>query len=328
MDRPPQATGYTPPALTFTDEPLAEVVASLRVGLEPLSPGEPLTFFALDPDAATGLYEGEFIERGGRRFRYRSLRGWCELADRLGCRLGTLKAAGADEALLELTFSKPPVGSWNQEKVSGSEAYGPDSPFSRVQKLEEPTFLLDVQEALTRVALRPGSHILSLGVGRGDELGPFAALPYFETFRFTGVDHSAGALGVARQRFPGPRYRFIQADVNDLSGLENRFDLAVAVATLQSPGVDDRALLRDLVQHRLNPAGSVILALPNSHYEGGALRYGAKVKNLREPDLSLVVKDAAFYRKYLQQHRFRVFVTGRYYLLLTAVRGDGRASSK
>ena len=242
--------------------------------------------------------------------------------------MGTPKAAGADEALLELTFSKLPVGSWHQEKVSGSEAYGPESPFSRVQKLEEPTFLLDYQEALARVPLGPGGTILSLGVGRGDELGPFAALPHFETFRFTGVDHSAGALGTARERFPGPNYRFIQADVNDLSLLEGRFDLAVAVATLQSPGVDDRALLRDLVQNRQSATGGVILALPNSRYEGGALRYGARLKNLREPDLSLVVKDAAFYRKYLQQHRFRVFVTGRYYLLLTAVRGDGRASSK
>ncbi len=321
MDRPPQATGHTPPAPTFTDEPLAEVAASLRARLEPLSPGDPLTFLALDPDAAAGLYEGEYVERGGRRFRYRSLRGWCELADRLGCRLGTPKAVQADTNLLELTFSKLEPGSWHQEKGTGSEAYGPDSPFSRVQKLEEPTFLLDYQEALARVALGPESKILSLGVGRGDELAPFAALPHAGTFRFTGVDHSAGALEVARERFSGLNYRFIQADINDLSLLEDRFDLAVAVATLQSPGVDDRALLRDLVQHRLNPAGGVILALPNSRYEGGALRYGARLKNLREPDLSLVVKDAAFYRKYLQQHRFRVFVTGRYYLFLTAVRG-------
>lgn len=321
MDQPPQATGHKLHALTFTDEPLAEVIASLRACLEPLSSGEPLTFLALDPDAATGLHEGEFVERGGRRFRYRSLRGWLELADRLGCRLGTPKqVTESDGALLELTLSKLESGSWHQEKSEGSEAYGPGSPFSRVQKLEEPTFLLDVQEALARVQLGPGSEILSLGVGRGDELEPFAALPCAETFRFTGIDHSAGALESARQRFPGPNYGFIRADVNDLSFLEGRFDLALAVATLQSPGVDDRALLRDLVQNRLTPNGSVILALPNSRYEGGALRYGAKVKNLREPDLSLVVKDAAFYRKYLQQHRFRVFVTGRYYLFLTAVR--------
>ncbi len=328
MGRPIQATGHELQAPTFTDEPLAEIVDALRLRLETLEPGEPLTFLALDPDAATGLYEGEFVERGGRRFRYRSLRGWLELADRLGCRLGTPKAVRAGTNLLAFALSKLEPGSWHQEKGAGSEAYGPDSPFSRVQKLEEPTFLLDVQEALARVKLEPESRVLSLGVGRGDELGPFAALPHFETFSFTGIDHSAGALESARQRFPGPNYRFIQADVNDLSFLAGRFDLAVAVATLQSPGVDDRALLRDLVQHRLTSTGSVILVLPNSRYEGGVLRYGAKVKNLREPDLSLVVKDSAFYRKYLQQHRFRVFVTGRYYLFLTAVRGESRASGE
>ena len=105
MGRTPQATGHELQALTFTDEPLAEIVDALRLRLGTLSPGDPLRFFALDPDVATGLYEGEYVERGGRRFRYRSLRGWCELADRLGCRLGTPKAVGADETLLELTLS-------------------------------------------------------------------------------------------------------------------------------------------------------------------------------------------------------------------------------
>lgn len=305
---------------TFTDEPLAEVVASLRARLTLLEPDKPLTFLVLDPDVATGLYEGEVVERGGRRFRYRSLRGWCELADRLGCRLGIPKGVPETDGLLELTLSRLEPSSWHEERGTGSEAYGPDSPFSRVQKLEEPTFLLDYQEALARVKLGPGSRVLSLGVGRGDELLPFAALPHGDTFNFVGIDHSEGALKVARERLTGATYRFVRADVNDLSVLEGRFDLAVAIATLQSPGVDDRALLRDLVQNRLSAAGSVILALPNSRYKGGTLRYGAKVRNLSGPELSLVVKDAAFYRKYLQQHRFRVFMTGKYYLFLTAVR--------
>lgn len=311
--------------MTFTDEPLSYIVAVLQERLATLREGEPLTFHALDPDAAVGSYEGEFVEVREQRFRYRSLRGWLELAERLGCHLRTPKAVpGAEGALLELTLAKRPAGSWHGEKGAGREAYGPDSPFSRVQKLEEPTFLLDYREALGRVALAPGSRVLSLGVGRGDELGPFADLPGSETFTFVGVDHSAGALGVARARFPGPRYRFLEADVNDLSVLEGRFDLIVAIATLQSPGVDDRALLRGVVQDRLSERGSIILALPNSRYEGGALRYGARVKNLSEPDLSLVVKDAAFYRKYLQQHHLRVFVTGKYYLFLTAVRAKRR----
>ena len=35
--------------------------------------------------------------------------------------------------------------------------------------------------------------------------------------------------------------------------------------------------------------------------------------------VSLLVKDVAFYRKYLQQHDRQVFVTGQHYLLVTAV---------
>lgn len=43
------------------------------------------------------------------------------------------------------------------------------------------------------------------------------------------------------------------------------------------------------------------------------------MKNFREPELGLVVKDLAFDRKYLQQHARQVFVTGQHYLLVTAV---------
>jgi hypothetical protein len=43
------------------------------------------------------------------------------------------------------------------------------------------------------------------------------------------------------------------------------------------------------------------------------------MRNFRQPELGLVIKDIAFYRKYLQQHARQVFVTGNHYLLITAV---------
>ena len=52
---------------------------------------------------------------------------------------------------------------------------------------------------------------------------------------------------------------------------------------------------------------------------GGELSHGARMKNFRQPELGLVIKDIAFYRKYLQQHARQVFVTGNHYLLITAV---------
>ena len=302
--------------MTFTDEPLGEVIEVVRATLEPLQIGEPLSFYALDPDLSAG-FTGELFEHSGVRYRHRPLRVWLELAQQLGCRLYTPEPEGT---FVKFTVSKLADTAWHQDKI-GLETYGEASAFSRVQKLEEPTFLFDYTRALERVALKPESRVLSLGVGRGDELGPFETLFAGYNLSFTGVDHSASALSLARERFPGANYDFIQADLNALEELElGRFDLIISIATFQSPGVQGHTLIRKLVQDYLTEHGSVILALPNCRYRDGEVIYGAKMKNFSEPDLSLVVKDLAFYRKYLQQHRFQVFLTGKYYLFLTAVR--------
>ena len=301
--------------MTFTDEPLGEVAEVLRATLEPLQVGEPLSFLAPNPDLNIGLFTGELFEHSGVRYRHRPLRVWLELAERLGCRLHTPEPEGT---FVKFTVSKLVDTSWHQGKA-GRETYGEASEFSRVQKLEEPTFLFDYTRALERVTLTKESRVLSLGVGRGDELRPFET--FFEGYNlsFTGIDHSASALSLARERFPRANYDFIQADLNALEKL-GRFDLIVSIATFQSPGVQGHTLIRKLVQNYLTERGSLILALPNCRYRDGEVVYGARMKNFSEPDLSLVVKDLAFYRKYLQQHRFQVFLTGKYYLFLTAVR--------
>ena len=90
---------------------------------------------------------------------------------------------------------------------------------------------------------------------------------------------------------------------------------------LQSPAVDDRALLRRLVQAHLTPVGSLLLGLPNGRFRGREPVWGARTRNFREPDLSLVVRDLAVYRRYLHQHGFRTHVGGRYDLLLSAWHG-------
>ncbi len=97
----------------------------------------------------------------------------------------------------------------------------------------------------------------------------------------------------------------------------------LSIATLHSPSVDDRALLRHIVQDRLSPGGAVIIGVPNCRYVDGEVLPGAQTKNLSEAELSLVVKHVAFYRKYLHQHRKRVFVTGRNYVLVTGVATGG-----
>ncbi|CAA9585735.1 MAG: hypothetical protein AVDCRST_MAG86-3483 [uncultured Truepera sp.] len=315
---------------TFTDEPLARIIEVLRGRLGTLEAGERLTFRALDPDLGVGLFAGEFTEINGVRYRHRPLRSWLDLAERLGCRLHTPESnPESGRVLINLSFSKLGEGSWHSGPAGGktasdpaaSETYGQASEFARVQKLEEPTFWLDYTEALERTNLEPNSRVLSLGVGRGDELEPFERVFRDYNLNFTGVDHSASALAAARERFPGANCRFLEADMRDLQGLElGRFDLILSVATFQSPGVAGHTLIRELVQHFLTAGGSLIVALPNCRYQDGEVRFGARMKNFAQPDLSLVVKDLAFYRKYLYQHRFKVFLTGKYYLFLTAVR--------
>lgn len=273
----------------------------------------------LDPDHGRGLHAGETVERGGVTYVHRPWRVWIDLAERLGLRMLTPRRI--DDTLVELTFE--PLARAAPERVGDvTEKYGAASAFARISKHEEPGFVIDLAESLARVPLPPAPRVLDLGVNTGDELALALALrPELPgAIDIVGVDHSASAIAVARERFAGERARFVLADLANLATLElGRFDLVLSIGTLQSGGLDDRALLRDVVQHNLAESGSVILGMPNCRYVDGEIEYGARVVNLREPELGLLVKDVAFYRKYLQQHHRRVFVTGKHYILITGV---------
>ncbi|AKJ03993.1 Hypothetical protein AA314_05619 [Archangium gephyra] len=279
-----------------------------------------------DPDLGRGCYPGERVGPGGGLV-YRPLRSWCDLAEGLSCRLLTPRAV--DGTHVALTFERlGPEAPWH---AGGAEAgahppqerYGTASAFARLRKLEDAGFLLPWLEALGRIRLPAGARVLDLGVNRGDELAAFSWLAEAPDVSFVGVDHSASALAEARARFPEERHAFVVADLNALPPGLGRFHLVVSVGTLQSPGVDDHALLRRLVQEHLEPQAALLLGFPNSRFQDGEVVYGARVRNLSEPDLSLLVKDLSFYRRYLHQHGFRTFLGGKYDLLLTAMRGEG-----
>lgn len=310
--------------MTFTDEPLHEIVAWLRQGLETLPPGETLEMTVLDPDLSQGCYTGERLEVEGKIYRHHSYRSWLDLAERLGCRFLTperVDEIGVRLRFTPLNFTRSPH---THAPEDATEKYGAASPFASIDKLEEPAFLLDYEEALARVGLQPESAVLDLGVNTGDEFTPFERLippGVYENISFTGIDHAESVVLRARERFPAPNFRFFQEDINRLGNLNlPRFDLVISVGTLQSPGVRSHEVFRALIQHHLKERSGLILGFPNCRYVDGEVVYGARVKNLREPEGSLLIKDLAFYKKYLQQHRFRVFVTGKYYLFLTGVR--------
>lgn len=274
----------------------------------------------LDPDHGRGRYAGEPVGVAGVAYLHRPLRVWLDLAERLGLRLCTPRPAG--EPLVRLRFeildrSARMIGDGD----AGTEKYGTGSDFARIHKLEDPSFVVDTRDAIERVAPAPTCRVLALGCNTGDEIALLRELsPALREAVIVGVDHSASAIAVARSRFASARVELHVADVADLATLGlGRFDLVLSIGTLQSAGIDDRELLRTLVQDQLAPRGALILGLPNCRYIDGEVEYGARMKNFRQPELGLLVKDIAFYRKYLQQHHKQVFVTGKHYLLVTAV---------
>ena len=310
------------PPRRFHSEPLIDIHRHLS---ERLGAG-PVTIEVPDPDLGRGCYPGERVGPAGELL-HRPLRGWCDLAEGLSCRLLTPRAVDATH--VALTFERlGPEASWHaggeaEGTTQPQERYGAASAFARVRKLEDAGFLLPWLDALGRIRLPESARVLDLGVNRGDELAAFSWLEGAPEVSFVGVDHSASAIEEARARFPDARHRFHVADLNALPEGLGRFHLVVSVGTLQSPGVDDHALLRKLVQDHLEPSSALLLGFPNSRFRDGEVVYGARVRNLREPDLSLLVKDLSFYRRYLHQHGFRTFLGGKYDLLLTAVRESG-----
>ncbi len=300
-----------------TELGLLDVIATLESALA--DGASEIRLDVLDPDAGAGRYAGEIVIVGGVAHVHRPFRVWVDLAERMGLRLGTPRPAAPSMVTLVFTPLDRRLALASMHTPRVTEKYGATSTWARVRKLEDPGFVLDLRDALARIDLPPGGRVLDLGVNTGDELALLLALaPQLSGGELVGVDHSASALALARARFPGAH--LIEADLGSLPSLGlGRFDLVLSIGTLQSPGIDDREVVRQIVQHHLAPEGAVILGFPSCRYVDGEVEYGARIKNLREPELGLLIKDVAFYRKYLQQHGKRVFVTGKYELLVTGV---------
>lgn len=302
------------------DVGLLAIVEQLRARLA--AGAQTVGLRVLDPDRGRGLYAGEKVEVGGQVHVHRPYRVWVDLAERLGLRMLTPERLDDEMVgMVELRFERiDPGARWQSDEVEASERYGRASGFARISKLEDPDLLIDFADALARTRLPAAPRILELGVNRGDMLALIGALDPELAARasFVGVDHSASALALARERFPGDNFAFVAADVNELPALGG-FDLVIAMGVLQSPGVDDKGLLRRLIQVELGWTGALILGVPNCRYLDGERIHGARQKNFCQPELSLVIRDIAYFKRYLQQHRRQVYVTGRDYLLVTAV---------
>lgn len=281
-----------------------------------------LEFEVLNPDYAVSTYAGKVFENDNKSCVYRGYKAYTDLAQLFFCRMLTPKYV--DDMKVVITFEKLDIEDSFHKIAKSEEKYGIDSPFFEINKNEEPAFLFAYKQALENVKIENRKQVLDLGVNTGDEFALIKELlpaNVFEDINFVGVDYSASAIDFAKKRFPEKNVSFFEHDINRLDELNlEKSDLIISIGTFQSPNIDFKQFFLSLVQNYLTKEGALILGFPNSRWMGGEMIYGAKVPNYAMSEMSLLYKDVVYCKKYLQQKKFRVTLTGKDYIFLTATR--------
>lgn len=304
---------------TFTNEPLSDILAWAH---ETLKENTTLTFSVLNPDVGRGNYAGESVTINDITYCYRSYKAWSDLGEILFCRMMT--PTMVCDHTVQITYEKLDLNDSFHHSDAKEEKYGVESRFSAIHKNEEPAFLSPYLRALRSVRVGEKKRILNLGINTGDEFDLIRRIlppATYETLKLVGIDHSHSAIEQARERFSEGNATFYVHDINDLASLElGRFDLIITIGTLQSPGIDFKPLFMKLVQEYLTPNGGLILGFPNCRWMGGEMIYGAKAPNYPYSEMTLLYKDVYYCKKYLQQKKFRVTLTGKDYVFLTGTK--------
>nr|WP_184028681.1 class I SAM-dependent methyltransferase [Deinococcus budaensis] len=286
---------------------------ALRAALA--SAGE-VAFSVPDPDLGLGLYAGEAAAHG----LHRPWPVWTDLADLLGAHLLTPDRLEGGRVRLRLR-------AWADVPDPDAAGYGAGGEWGRVDKLEDPVFLFTLVEALRRVDPPAGGRVLALGVNRGRELDALALAFGKRELEVLGLDLDETALAAARAQHPAATFRAF--DVTTLPAPQlGRFDLVLALSLLHSPSIRQDVLLAAVCRQHLTPTGGLILGYPNARYRDGTLSYGARVRNFARPDLSLLAADVTDARRGLQKRGFKVFVTGKSEVLVTAIPAGARTPGR
>jgi len=209
------------------------------------------------------------------------------------------------------------------KELPSNEKYGTQSDFFDIDKLSQFSFLHYYIEALNFVNLSNKQSVLNIGVNKGDEFSAIKDLLLKDTFKskyFKGIDYSKSAIDYAKEHFKeDSNVDFKCGDINKLEEMDlQKFDLLISIGTLQSSNINFNAKFMELYQNHLNKNGAIILGFPNCRWIDGEMVYGAKAPNYPFNEMSLVLKDIHFCKKYLQQKGYRVVITGKDYLFLSA----------
>ncbi len=221
-----------------------------------------------------------------------------------------------------LVFYKLKKNSSFHKALNTNEKYGVESEFFTIDKTTQFSFLYHYQQALKFINIQDKQAILNLGVNRGDEFRVIKDMLDHDEFKnkeFVGIDYSSSAVEFATNDFQDSNVDFICHDINALAELNlGKFDLIISIGTLQSTNINFNATFMSIYQNHLEKGGAIILGFPNCRWIDGEMIYGAKAPNYAFSEMSLVLKDIHFCKKYLQQKKYRVVITGKDYLFLTA----------
>jgi hypothetical protein len=302
----------------FINEEMFEIIQYLE---NELKTNNEISIEVLNPNIKDNVYAGEKIKIEDKEFIYRSYKSWSDLAEILFCKMLVIHLY---ENTVILKFQKLNKfdsfhNDLNDEK---NEKYGENSTFFRINKNEEPSFLYAYSNALKNVKIEEKRNILNLGINKADEFDVIKKLVDKETLNqmnLVGIDYSKSAIEYSKTKFSEDNFVFYNHDINKLDELNlKKADLLISVGTLQSSSLNFKLLFMDLIQNYLEDKGSIILGFPNCRWINGEMIYGAKAANYSYSEQSVLYKDVYFCKKYLQQKKYRVTLTGKNYLFLTA----------
>ena len=302
----------------ITNENMFEIISYLE---KELKNNDYVIIEILNPSIKDDIYAGEKLIIDNQEFIYRSFKSWSDLAEILFCKL---LIVGLQENKVQIKFQKlnKTESFHNDVNDEKNEKYGEDSTFFRINKNDEPSFLYAYMNALINVKIEEKKKILNLGINKADEFEVIKNLLDEETLNqmnLVGIDYSSSAIEFSKKRFPSENFTFFNHDINKLEQLNlKKADLIISIGTLQSSGLNFKLLFMDLIQNYLQDKGSIILGFPNCRWINGEMIYGAKAANYSYSEQSVLYKDVYFCKKYLQQKKYRVTLTGKNYLFLTA----------
>jgi len=306
--------------LNFTKETMLQIIAALQDKFASLNAKEIVEFKVLNPDFCSSTYAGNIVLINDEEYLYRGYKTWVDLAQALHCKMLTPTVSSSNTVVIR--YEKLNADdSFHKSIVDKEEKYGAKSIFSEIHKNEESAFITHYLKALQNVDINKRIRVLNLGVNSGDE---FEVIQKYATnfinLELVGIDYCPSAINAAKDKFKEfKNISFYTHDINDLESLNlGKFDLIISIGTLQSSNLEFNPLFMSVVQNQLKRDGAMILGFPNCRWVDGEMIYGARVKNYPFSEMGLVYKDVIFCKKYLQQKKFRVIITGKDYIFVTA----------